>query len=140
MFMNLPPHFQVPQCGLVAILFLVWNVGQISGAATTSAPFDTGTVSGNGGDIFDTANLHASTGESPQSTLSPWAGGLRAGAPSRPQFDVQCGDAPFLALGRSILRRQHRRIGRRLIAVRFDLHAPSDTRNRLSSGQISHML
>lgn len=53
-------------------------------------------------------------------------------------FDVKCVDAVFLAPGRCVLRGQHCRVGRRLVAIGFDLHAAGDSGNGLAAPVMLH--
>merc|ERR1740117_530889 len=92
-----------------------------------------GAVSRDGSHILNTSNLHASTRQSPQSTLCPWPGCLALGATGCPQLDMQCSDDEFLATCSHILRRQHGGIWRGLIAIGLHLHPPCDPRECLAS-------
>lgn len=55
-------------------------------------------------------------------------------------FDVKGVDAVLFAPGRRVLRGQHRRIGRRLVAIGLDLHPAGDSGNGLAAPVMLHQL
>jgi hypothetical protein len=63
-------------------------------AATTLPP---GGVGRGRGDVLDTSNAHASTGERAESGLSTGTGGLGAVTTSGSDLDVESGDTEFCA-------------------------------------------
>lgn len=98
------------------------------------------------GNILDSANLHAGTGESTESRLSARAWGLSAITwkiisnkvkakfllhniltSSSTDLDVQSVDAQFLASSSNVLSSQHSSVRGRLVTVCLDLHASGDT-------------
>lgn len=58
---------------------------------------------------------------------------------SSPDLDVQRSDAQLLAAGSDILRSQHGSVGRRLVTVRLDLHAASDTGDGFAAAGITQV-
>lgn len=83
----------------------------------------TSRISGDGGNILDAANAHASTGESTESTLGTRAGGLGASTTSSAELDVESSDADLLAPDSSVLGGQHGGVRRRLVTISLDLHS-----------------
>ena len=96
----------------------------------------TSRVGGDGGNVLDSANAHASTGESTEGALSTGAGGLGASTASSTELDVEGVDADLTATGCDVLGGQHGGVGRRLVTVSLDLHAAGDARDRLLARQI----
>lgn len=115
---------------------------------TTATTLATSRVGGGGGDVLDSANAHAGTGEGTESGLSTGTGGLGAvtcgkielageshtssldseiHTTSGTDLDVQSVDAELLAAGSNVLSGQHGSVGRRLVTVSLDLHTTSDT-------------
>ena len=68
--------------------------------ATTATTLPAGAISGDGGHVLDTANLHARTRERTESSLGTGARGLGLVAASGAQLDVESGDANLLRIGR----------------------------------------
>jgi hypothetical protein len=66
---------------------------------TTATTLPPGRVGRGGGDILDTSNAHASTGERTESGLGTGAWGLGAVSTSGADLDVESGDAELLAAG-----------------------------------------
>ena len=101
--------------------------------ATTSASLLPGGVGGDWGDVFNAADLHAWTGESPQGRLCSGSGGLCPVSTGGAELDVKGSDAQGLGLFGDVLSSQHGGIGRRLVTIGLDLHASSHTDNGLSA-------
>lgn len=70
-----------------------------------------GRVSRDGGNIFNTADLHSSTGKSTEGGLTTRAWGLGSSTTSSAHLDVEGGDADFLASSGDVLSSQHRGVG-----------------------------
>jgi len=120
---------------------------------TTATSLPPGRVGWGGGDILDTSNAHASTGERAESGLGTGAGGLGAVSTSGSDLDVESRDAEFLAAGgytmsvfcqfpflhslrTDVLSRQHGSVWGGLVTVSLDLHATGDTGDGFAAGQI----
>ena len=95
--------------------------------ATTATTLATSRVGRNGGDVLDTTDSHAGTGEGTEGRLGTGTGGLGAGTTSGADLDVQGVDAELLAAGGNVLGGQHGGVGGGLVTVSLDLHTTGDT-------------
>jgi hypothetical protein len=107
--------------------------------ATTATALPAGAVSRNRGDILDTADLHAGTGQGTERSLGTGAGGLGLDTTSGADLDVEGGDAELLAAGGHILSGKHSRVGGGLVTIGLHLHATSDAHQGLTAGKISNV-
>jgi hypothetical protein len=80
-------------------------------------------VGGDGGDILDASNTHASTGEGTESALGTGARGFCAGSASSTELDMEGSDTDFTATGGDVLGSQHGGVRRRFITIGLDLHS-----------------
>lgn len=94
---------------------------------TTATTLATSRVGRDGGDILDSADSHAGTGEGTEGGLGTGTGGLGAVTTSGADLDVQGINVEFLAAGGNILGGQHGGVGRGLVTVSLDLHTTGDT-------------
>lgn len=137
-----------------------------SETTTTATTLPAGRVGRGGGDVLNTANLHAGTGQSAESGLSARTRGLRSvtchrkkksGLVTFPQcisleqiaalgqwltsggsdLDVEGSDAQLLATGGDVLSSQHSGVRGRLITVGLDLHTTSYPANGLTAAGIT---
>lgn len=95
-----------------------------SETTTTATTLPASRVGRSGGDVLDTADLHASTGKGAEGRLSTGTGGLGAVTTSGPDLDVEGSDAELLAAGSDVLSSQHGSVGGGLVTARI-LLAPS---------------
>lgn len=84
-------------------------------------------------DVFNTADLHARTSKSTQSTLSTRAGSLGLSSTRGTQLNVKSVDAKSSALFGDVLGSQHGSIGARLITISLHFHATSNASNRFTT-------
>ena len=66
-------------------------------SSSTTTTLAAGRIGGDGGNIFNTANLHASTSQSTERSLSTWTKGLRALSASSSHLNMQGSDTQFFA-------------------------------------------
>ena len=95
-----------------------------------------GRVGGDGGNVLNAANAHASTGKSTESALGTGTRGLGTSSTSGTQLDVKSGDTNLTAASSDVLGSQHGCVRRGLVTVGLDLHTAGDARNRLLARQI----
>lgn len=107
--------------------------------ATALTTLTAGAIVGDGGDILDAADGHASTGKSTHGGLGTGSGGLGLGATGGTELDVEGGDAEVLKTGGNVLGGKHGSVGGRLIAISLDLHTTGDADEGLAAGDISDM-
>merc|ERR1712133_59492 len=107
--------------------------------ATASSALSARAVGRNGSDIFDTADLHAGTRESPERRLGAGTGSARAHATRGAETNVKGVDAQnFASLG-DVLSGQHSGIGGGLVSVGFDLHSSGDATDGFASRNVGHV-
>ena len=104
--------------------------------ATTTTLGLAGRIGGNGSHILDSSDLHSSTGQGTQSSLSTGTGRSGSVTSSRSQLDVHGSDAELLATSSHILSSKHGSVGRRLITISLHLHSSSHTDQGFTSGHI----
>lgn len=104
---------------------------------TTATTLAAGRVGRSGGDILNTADLHARTGQRAKSGLGTGAGGLGAVTAGSADLDVKGGDTDLLAAGSDVLSSQHGGVGGGLVTIGLDLHATGDTADGLAATGIT---
>lgn len=109
-------------------------------SSTAARAFPAGRVGGDGGDVFDSANLETGAGQSSKSGLGTRTRGLSSVATSGSHLDVHGGDTKVLHLGGSIHGGKHGSVRGSLISVSLDLHATGHSAKGLSAGQIGDVL
>ena len=138
----LPPH----ACHLHHCKQLSQNLAKRSQTTTTATTLSPRRVGWGWGDVLDTADLHAGTGEGTEGGLGTWAWGLGTVAcdidqsvfhrtkhsrsrltTSSPNLDVEGSDAQLLAAGSDVLSSQHGSVWGGLVTVGLDLHSTGDT-------------
>lgn len=95
---------------------------------------------GDGGNILNATNLHSSTSEGTESSLSTGSGVLGAGSSHSADLDVKGGDAELLAANSDVLGGKHSGVGARLVTISLDLHSTSDTAQSFATRKISDVL
>jgi len=137
-----------------------------SQTTTTATALPASRIGGGGGDVLDTTNLHAGTGEGTESGLSTGAGGLGTGtcysfelailihifAPvlsilrdrgkhttSGSDLNVEGSDAELLAAGSDVLGSQHGSVGGGLVTIGLDLHTTGDSADGFTATGITHV-
>lgn len=91
--------------------------------ATTATTLPPGAIRGDGGDVLNTSDPHASAGKSAEGALSTGAGGLGASSAGSADLDVEGGEANLAAACGDVLGSQHGGVGGGLVTVGLDLHA-----------------
>ena len=92
-------------------------------AATAATSLLAGRVRGDGSHVLDAANLEAGAGQRAERRLAARPGALGLVPTRGAHLDVKRGEAELLAPNSHVLRRKHRRVGGRLIAISLHLHA-----------------
>ena len=98
-------------------------------SSTTTTTLPSGATMRNWSNVFNSADLHARTSKSTQSTLGTWAGGFGLGTTRGTQFDVKSVDAKSTALFGNVLGSQHSGVGTRFVTIGLHLHATSHSGN-----------
>ena len=88
---------------------------------------------------LDAANLHARAGQRAQRALRARPRRLGLVPARATNLNVQRRDAQLAAAIRHVLRGEHGRVGRALVAVRLDLHPASHTADRLAPGNVRYV-
>ena len=107
---------------------------QTTTAATT---LSASRIGGDGGHVFNAANLDAGTGQSTESRLGTGTRGLGTVTTSGTQLDVKSVHTEFLAADGNVLGGKHGSVGRRLITISLHLHSTGDTGQSFLARQIS---
>lgn len=106
-FLTVLVNYQYTQCKNAIIAFATChrtpNECTQSETTTTATSLPPGGVGWGGCDVLNAANLHSSTGKSPQGGLSTGAGSLGAVTTGGTDLDMKSVDAELLALGSHIL-------------------------------------
>merc|ERR1712227_771657 len=93
-------------------------------------------IRGNGSDVLNAADLHASTGQGPDSGLAALVRGLLTSTAPGPDLDVEGVDAQLLAPGADVGGGLHGGVDRVLVTVGLDLHAAGDADDGFLAGEI----
>jgi hypothetical protein len=96
-------------------------------------------VSRNRSDVLNPANLHLVAGQDPECGLRARAGLLGVSAAPAAELDMDGLDVEGLELVDDVHGCEHGGVGRRLLAVGLDLHAPGDPDQGLAAGQVGHV-
>ena len=96
---------------------------------TTATSLPSGTAMWNWRDVLNSADLHARTSQSTESTLGARTGGLGLSSTGGSKLDVQSVDAKSAALLSDVLRGQHGSVGARFITISLHLHAAGNAGN-----------
>merc|ERR1719219_958161 len=80
--------------------------------------------------IFNSADFHASSGQSTNGSLTTWSGSLLLGTASCTDFDVKRGHAELFASHCDVLCGLHGSVRRVFVAISFDFHATGYARDR----------
>ena len=107
--------------------------------ATTARTLTASRVVGSGGDVFDTADLHASTGEGTEGGLGTGARGLGADTTGGAELNVEGGDTAFLAALDDVLGGEHSGVRRGLFSVLSHLHASRNSAVSFSARGVRHV-
>merc|ERR1719249_634717 len=108
-------------------------------SATASTTLLAGRVRGDWSAVLNTADLHASSGQGSESTLSSGSGGLGSVSTGGTELDMQSSDSKSLNFLSNVLGSQHSSIGRRFISVSLHLHTTSNSADGFTSRDISYM-
>jgi hypothetical protein len=92
-------------------------------STTTTTTLLTARVGWNWGDVLNSANSNACTGQRTQSRLSTWTRSLGSVATSGSDLDVHCCDANFLHSLGNILGGKHSCVWGGFVTIGLDLHA-----------------
>jgi len=103
------------------------NDGRKSETTTATTTLTPRRICGDGGNVLDTANAHASTSKSTESALCTRAGCLGTSAADCAELDVKGVNAHFLAAFSDVLGSKHGRVGGRFVTIGLYLHAASDS-------------
>ena len=109
-------------------------------AATAATTLLAGRVRGDGGHVLDAANIEAATGERAKRGLTTRTRALRLVTTRRAHLNVKRGDTEFLASRRDVLRRKHRRVRGRFIAISLHLHTAGAAAEGFLARQIRDVL
>lgn len=109
-------------------------------AATTATTLSTSRVRRGRGHVLDAANLQAATGERAKRGLTTRTRALRLVTTRRAHLNVKRGDTEFLASRRDVLRRKHRRVRGRFIAISLNLHTAGAAAEGFLARQIRDVL
>lgn len=109
-------------------------------AATTATTLSTSRVRRGRGHVLDAANLQAATGERAKRGLTTRTRALRLVTTRRAHLNVKRGDTEFLASRRDVLRRKHRRVRGRFIAISLHLHTAGAAAEGFLARQIRDVL
>ena len=104
--------------------------------ATTARTLSAGRVVRSRGDVLNTADLHASTGEGTEGGLGTGAGGLGADTTGSAELDVEGVDTAFLAALDDVLSGEHSSVGRGLITISLDLHTTGNLGDGFAAGVV----
>ena len=104
--------------------------------ATTARTLSAGRVVRSGSDVFNTADLHTSTGEGTESGLGTGAGGLGADTTGSTELDVEGVDTAFLATLDDVLGGEHGSVGGRFITISLDLHTTGNLGDGFATGVV----
>ena len=130
-----------------------------SQTTTTATTLSAGRVGWSWGNVLDTTNLHAGTGESTEGRLGTWAWGLGAVTwrqsssvfvlavltaeyrltTGGSDLDVESSDAQLLAASGDVLSSQHGSVWRGLVTVGLDLHTASNTADGFAATGITQV-
>ena len=108
-------------------------------SSSTSTTLSSGVIRRSGRDIFDSANLHAGSGQGSESGLSTGTRGLGLVATGSSQLDVESGDAFGLALLSDVLGGKHGGVRGSFVSVSLHLHATGHSDDGFSAGQVGHV-
>ena len=109
-------------------------------AATTATTLSTSRVRRGRGHVLDAANLQAATGKRAKRGLTTRTRALRLVTTRRAHLNVKRGDTEFLASRRDVLRRKHRRVRGRFIAISLHLHTAGAAAEGFLARQIRDVL
>ena len=110
-----------------------------SQSSTTSTTLSSDRVRWDRGDVLDSADSQAGSGQGSQGRLTTWTRGLGLGTASRSQFDVDGSDTDLLAFLSNILSSQHGGVWGGLVSVGLDLHTTSDSGDGFLTGKIGNV-
>lgn len=108
-------------------------------SSTSSTTLSSGRVRWNWGNILNSANSQAGSGQGSQSGLTTWTWGLGLGTTSSSDLDVDSSDANLLTLGGGVLGSQHGGVWRGLVSVGLDLHTTGDSGDGFLTGEIGNV-
>jgi hypothetical protein len=104
--------------------------------ATTAGALAAGGVMGHGGDVLNTADLDAGTGQGAESGGASGAGGLGLHTSGSTELDVEAGDTALLAAAHDVLGSHHGGVGGGLLTIGLDLHTTGDLADGLATARI----
>ena len=105
-------------------------------SSSSSTSLLSGRVSGDGGDVFDSADLKSKTGKGSHGSLGAGAGGSGVDSSSASDFDVNGVHSEGLESLEDIMGSHHGGVGRRLLSVGLDFHSTGDSGVGFSAGKI----
>ena len=110
-----------------------------SQSSTFSTASSSGGISGNRGDILDSADLDSISGNCSEGWLSTWSWGLVSSSTSGSKLDVDGCDSELFKSVYNINSSHHSSVWWRLVSIGLDFHTTGDSGESLSSSQISNV-
>ena len=117
----------------------IWIKYKSSESSTSSTATSSGAIGGDGGNVFDSADFHAETGQSSQGGLGTGSGGLGTSSSSSSELDVQGADLELLASLDDVMGSHHSGIGGRFFSISFDFHTTGDSDQGFAAREIGHV-
>ena len=108
-----------------------------SQSSTLSTSFSSGSICGNGGHVFDSADFDTVTSDGSQSWLGTRSWGFVTCSSSTSESDVDSSDLQLFKPVHDVNSSQHGSIGGWLVSVRLNLHTSSDSSKGFSASKIS---
>ncbi len=105
-------------------------------SSSSSTSLLSGGISGDGGDVFDSADLKSHTGEGSHGGLGSGAGGSGVDSSSSSDFNVNGVDSKGLESLVDIGGGHHGSVGGGLLSVGFDFHSSGDSGIGFSAGKV----